>query len=32
MHWLEGKDHSFPVTAEVGELAARWLAGFDAIT
>jgi len=25
MHWLEGKDHSFPVTAEVGELAARWL-------
>jgi len=32
MHWLEGKDHSFPVTAEVGELAARWLAGFDSIT
>jgi len=32
MHWLEGKDQSFPVTAEVGELAARWLAGFDAIT
>ncbi|MFL6573856.1 MAG: alpha/beta family hydrolase, partial [Burkholderiales bacterium] len=32
MHWLEGKDHSFPVTAEVGELAARWLAGLDAIT
>ena len=27
MHWLEGKDHSFPITAEVGELAARWLAG-----
>lgn len=26
MHWLEGKDHSFPVTAEVGELAERWLA------
>ena len=26
MHWLEGKDHSFPVTGEVGELAARWLA------
>jgi predicted alpha/beta-hydrolase family hydrolase len=26
MHWLEGKDHSFPVTAEVGDLAARWLA------
>jgi hypothetical protein len=25
MHWLEGKDHSFPVTPEVGELAARWL-------
>ena len=25
MQWLEGKDHSFPVTAEVGELAARWL-------
>jgi hypothetical protein len=25
MHWLEGKDHSFPVTAEIGELAARWL-------
>jgi predicted alpha/beta-hydrolase family hydrolase len=32
MHWLEGKDHSFAVTAETGELAARWLAGFDAIT
>ena len=31
MHWLEGKDHSFALTgqvgAEVGELAARWLAG-----
>jgi predicted alpha/beta-hydrolase family hydrolase len=26
MHWLEGKDHSFSVTAEVGDLAARWLA------
>lgn len=26
MQWLEGKDHSFPVTAEVGEVAARWLA------
>jgi uncharacterized protein len=26
MQWLEGKDHSFPVTAEIGELAARWLA------
>jgi predicted alpha/beta-hydrolase family hydrolase len=26
MHWLEGKDHSFPITAEVGDLAARWLA------
>jgi len=25
MQWLEGKDHSFPVTDEVGELAARWL-------
>ena len=25
MHWLEGKDHSFPVTAEIGELARRWL-------
>ena len=25
MHWLEGKDHSFPVTAEVGDVAARWL-------
>lgn len=24
MHWLEGKDHSYPVTAEVGALAARW--------
>ncbi|HJY78365.1 MAG TPA: alpha/beta family hydrolase [Burkholderiales bacterium] len=27
MKWLEGKDHSFPITDEVGELAARWLAG-----
>lgn len=26
MHWLEGKDHSFPVTDETGELAGRWLA------
>ena len=26
MQWLEGKDHSFPVTDEVGDLAARWLA------
>jgi predicted alpha/beta-hydrolase family hydrolase len=26
MQWLEGKDHSFDVTAEVGELAGRWLA------
>src|SRR6476660_1608309 len=25
MQWLEGKDHSFPVTGEVGELAGRWL-------
>jgi hypothetical protein len=25
MHWLEGKDHSFPVTDEVGEVAGRWL-------
>ena len=25
MRWLEGKDHSFPVTDEVGELAGRWL-------
>jgi predicted alpha/beta-hydrolase family hydrolase len=25
MHWLEGKDHSFAVTAEVGDVAARWL-------
>jgi predicted alpha/beta-hydrolase family hydrolase len=27
MQWLEGKDHSYAVTAEVGDLAARWLAG-----
>jgi predicted alpha/beta-hydrolase family hydrolase len=27
MQWLEGKDHSFPITPEIGELAARWLAG-----
>jgi len=26
MQWLEGKDHSLPVTDEVGEIAARWLA------
>ena len=26
MQWLEREDHSFPVTDEVGELAARWLA------
>ena len=26
MHWLEGKDHSFPVTDEVGDVAAAWLA------
>lgn len=32
MQWLEGKDHSFAVTDELGEIAARWLAGFDAIT
>ena len=25
MHWLEGKNHSFPVTREIGEVAARWL-------
>jgi predicted alpha/beta-hydrolase family hydrolase len=25
MHWLEGKDHSFAVTDEVGEIVARWL-------
>jgi len=24
MQWLEGKDHSFAVTAEIGELAQRW--------
>ena len=29
MHWLEGKDHSFAVTDQVGEIAARWLAGID---
>src|SRR5262245_61562453 len=27
MQWLEGKDHSFPITADVGNLAERWLAG-----
>jgi predicted alpha/beta-hydrolase family hydrolase len=26
MHWLEGKDHSFAVTAELGGVAGRWLA------
>ena len=25
MRWLEGKDHSFAVTDEIGELAARWV-------
>jgi uncharacterized protein len=30
MHWLEGKDHSFAVTDEVGEVAGRWLGGIDA--
>ena len=25
MQWLEGKDHSFAVTGEVGDVAARWL-------
>jgi uncharacterized protein len=25
MHWLEGKDHSFAVSAEVGALAGEWL-------
>jgi uncharacterized protein len=29
MHWLEGKDHSFALTDQVGEIAARWLAGID---
>jgi predicted alpha/beta-hydrolase family hydrolase len=27
MQWLEAKDHGFAVTDEVGDLAARWLAG-----
>jgi predicted alpha/beta-hydrolase family hydrolase len=27
MHWLEGKDHSFPVGEDVGEIAERWLSG-----
>jgi hypothetical protein len=27
MHWLEGKDHSFPITDEIGGLAAQWLNG-----
>ena len=26
MQWLEGKDHAFAVTDEVGERAARWIA------
>ena len=26
MQWLGGKDHSFAVTDEIGELAARWVA------
>ena len=26
MHWLQGKDHSYPVTDELGALAGRWLA------
>jgi uncharacterized protein len=26
MHWLEGRDHSFPVTDAVGDVAAAWLA------
>ena len=25
MHWLEGKDHSFPVSDEVGAVAERWV-------
>jgi predicted alpha/beta-hydrolase family hydrolase len=25
MQWLEGKDHSFAITDEVGQIAARWL-------
>ncbi|HKQ29274.1 MAG TPA: alpha/beta family hydrolase [Burkholderiales bacterium] len=25
MHWLEGKDHSFPVTEDIGEAAKKWL-------
>jgi uncharacterized protein len=25
MHWLEGKDHAFPLTEEVGAAAAQWL-------
>ena len=27
MHWLEGKDHSFALTSEVGAVAAEWLRG-----
>jgi len=30
MHWLEGKDHAFALTDEVGEIAGRWLNGIDA--
>jgi predicted alpha/beta-hydrolase family hydrolase len=29
MRWLEGKDHSFPVSDEIGELAERWLGAFE---
>jgi predicted alpha/beta-hydrolase family hydrolase len=25
MHWLEGKDHSFAITPQIGAVAARWL-------
>ena len=27
MHWLEGKNHSFPVTREIGEVVRQWLSG-----
>ena len=27
MQWLDGKDHAYAVTGEIGDLAARWLAG-----
>jgi predicted alpha/beta-hydrolase family hydrolase len=30
MHWLEGKDHSFAMTEEVGEVAERWLSALPA--